>query len=193
MVLRILGSYFLIFFCAVVIPTQAHAGLWGELGFYMGNDGLESASSASSSRSYYNFDMYGNLDNNNKYFLGFHVHQMGWSSSQGNADEEQFSTMDMGPSFMWVIDEKQRFDVYFAYNVSAKATYNDGTDEASLKGTSFLASIGFQPEIKEPWRIGFRLNYYSATFTERRVDGDATDVSYTRTWMYPSIVFSYRK
>lgn len=147
---------------------------------------------ATTTKMFYSADFFANLNSDASLYAGFHVHQLSTTSDVTGANDNTFSTLDMGPMFMWVMDHKRTYSFTAAYNILAKAT-NETTTSADWTGSSYLVSFGVTPELFDGWYVGFKLNYYSATYTEQKIGSAVTDVSNTRTMIFPTFVISYRK
>lgn len=176
----------------LLFSSQSFAGVWGELNGFYNSDSFLADEDATFTQTYYNLDVFANLDNNYTFYAGFHVHQLATTSDVTGATDNSFSTLDMGPMLMYVIDQKRIFTMTANFNVIAKAT-NDGSQTANWSGTSMLLSLGVTPEIKDGWYAGFRLNYYSASYSDQTVGSAASTVSHSRTMIFPTFVLSYRK
>lgn len=182
--------FLFVFVSLVTIQSFARLSLMSSV-FYAAESST-TATTTSAGRQYYSFDGFANFDSKGQFLGGFHVHQI--SMTDTATSTTTYSSLDMGPSIMWVPDKKGNFSVYAAYNVSAKGSYQAGgaTTTSEWTGTSILGSIGVQPEVGKSIRVGVLLNYYSASYSREIVSESATTVSYSRSWIFPSLVVSWR-
>lgn len=124
---------------------------------------------------------------------------LGWSygifsTTDTTTTTTTITTSDMGPRFGWFIDKDEKWSFFVTYNLLASATYTPGGSTAStLRGTSIKADVGWTLPVSDNFFCGIKLNYYSATYAESLVGGSTfTQISYARSFIYPSVVFSYR-
>lgn len=172
------------------MSTYSFAGVWGDLTLSYIDDGFVSEETTASNKTYFGLDIMADLDNKAQFYAGFHVHQISLTET---ADETiSLTSLDMGPMFMWVIDQKRNFSVTVGYNVIATGTYSDGSDQFELQGTGFYGAIALMPEIKDRWNVGFKLLYLSESYGRSILDNEASDISYSRTLILPVIALSYR-
>lgn len=170
---------------------NAFAGLYGEVGGFFSSDTFTTSSDSTDARTYFSLDLIASLDNKQRFYAGFHVHQL--SINTETEEKSEYSTLDMGPMLMWVIDQKKNFSLTVGYNVTAQATLNNGDATSDLTGTSLMASVGIMPEVADDLYLGVRINYYNATYSRETIDGATEDVSYSRSIIFPTFVISWRR
>jgi hypothetical protein len=123
---------------------------------------------------------------------------VGWnygmmSTSDSTTSTTTLSTSDMGPRVVWVFDRQGAWSLGLTYNLIATASYSGGSGTDTWRGTTLKADIGWSPQLSEDTYLGIRLNYYSANYTEELAGGTSySQVSYARSFIYPSVFLSYR-
>ncbi len=115
-----------------------------------------------------------------------------YSTSDTTTTATTISASDMGPKFTWFMDKKELWSLSLTYNLIGSTTYSSGSSD-TWRGTSIKADVGWGPQLGDNSFLGIKLNYYSATYTENLVGGTSySQVSYARSFMYPSVFISYR-
>ncbi|OQW50420.1 MAG: hypothetical protein A4S09_01105 [Proteobacteria bacterium SG_bin7] len=115
-----------------------------------------------------------------------------YSSTDATTSTTTVSSSDMGPKFTWFIDKKEHWSLSLTYNLIGTGTYSTGSSD-TWRGTSLKADVGWGPPLGDNSFLGIRLNYYSATYTESLAGGTSySQVSYARSFIYPSVFVSYR-
>ena len=185
--MRILLS--ILTFC---VASVAQAGLYGTVDALYTTDAFTTTTNADHSRTYIALDLIANIDNNYKYYAGFHVHQYAFTDTMGTT-KSSLSSLDMGPFLKWVIDRKRTFALSLGYNILATGSYNNGSQNAELSGTSILASFDITPEVSENLYIGVKFNYLAMSYAKSVVGSASSDVSYSRTVIFPSLSISWRR
>ncbi len=124
---------------------------------------------------------------------------LGWSygfrsTSDASTTTTTISASEMGPKFGMFFDKDMTWGAFVTYNLVATSTYAPGGGtEQTWRGSTIKAEIGWAPQVTDNMFIGVRLNYYTATFTERIQNvTDYAQVSIPRTLMYPAFFFAYR-
>lgn len=115
-----------------------------------------------------------------------------YSTTDAATTSTTISASDMGPKFTWFMDKKEFWSLSLTYNLIGSATYSAGSSD-TWRGTSIKADIGWGPPLGDNSFLGIKINYYSATYTENLTGGTSyAQVSYARSFMYPSVFISYR-
>lgn len=98
-----------------------------------------------------------------------------------------FGFTDLGIKIGYFFSSRKTWFSTLAYNISSSAKYDNGTTEVELRGTSLKADLGYAVWVSDSIAVAMKLCYYAPTFVES-VDGTTiTDISYTRTLIYPSL------
>jgi hypothetical protein len=167
------------------------AGIYGEVNGYYNTDTFVTSSTSSSSKTFYGLDIYANLETKHYLFAGFHVDQVGITDNNGTTTST-FSSQNMGPMFLWLIDKRKIYSLALGYDLVAKGTYDSGSSNSKLSGTGIFATFAAMPEVAENFYIGIKLNYYSLSYSKSEVGSASSDVSYSRSLIFPSISFAWR-
>ncbi|UYL09714.1 hypothetical protein B9G69_003885 [Bdellovibrio sp. SKB1291214] len=143
----------------------------------------------------YFYNVAGYLDFGKKWWAGWSylgVNMAGTSNASGSNESTSFQSSDTGPAIRYYFGKNQVFSMTAVFNVLSKASFkNVVTDKTeSWNGTSYLVSFGLMPEVKSGFHIGVAINYYSASYSKKTVDGTETSESNTKTWMFPSLALS---
>ena len=166
------------------LSLTAKAGVLLNLGGTYLTDAVTSSASTDSSKYGYNFNA---LFSINKTLWG------GWSYSGFSSSETKASVttlitgQDTGPTFLWQFGRNKNFSTGLTYNLISRANFSNGTTTEAWEGTSYVVQVGANPELKENFRMGVSLNYYSASYTKKTVSNVQSSASYSRTWLYPAI------
>lgn len=135
--------------------------------------------------------------------LGFDVdksgmYQVGWNYSSHSVSDAStttttYASAQMGPKFVFYLNKERSWALAGAYNLITTATYSTGGGSASEKwrGTSMNIEFGYGLPLSEAMRLGLRLIYSAASYTEVVTPSSLTTVSYSRTLIYPAIHMSF--
>lgn len=175
----------------VLLPINVQAALSVGLDGFINTDDFKSTQTSANSKSFYSLSFLANLDNKKQFYAGFHVGQVSVTETSGSTTTA-FSSLDMGPFIAYMFDQKGSFSLTIGYNVTATGTYNDGTNLANWSGTSILTSFGVMPSFGENFYLGFKINYYSVSYSKEVVSTTASDISYTRALIYPTFGMAWR-
>ncbi len=183
------GSFRIILVLLFFVSFEMKAANLELNGFYF-TDSFSSTSTLAST--YMTADGAVNLNLNKKGTL-----TIGWAYTMINdvataSSTATFTTADMGPRFGWFLNKEKTWGLGLAYNIISNATYDGSGTAVKWRGTSLKTDFGYAPEISENMYCGFRINYYSGSWIEQLVGSSTySTVSYTRTWMYPSLYFRW--
>ncbi len=162
-----------------------------ELGLQAFNysDNFTTATAATKSETFWQTHLLFTPGTAKRVFLGWSL--SGLSTSDATSSTETFSTSDMGPKVLFVLDKNQTWTLGIAYNLVATASYSSGSTSEKWKGTSLHADLSVMPEISEGLYAGFKLNYYSMTYTQATVGTTTSDVSYSRSQIFPTLAIRW--
>lgn len=171
----------------LMIAVNSQAGVLFDLNGTYISDSTTTSSSASDSRVGYGLGVLFNID---KAIWG------GWSYSGFNHSDTVGSTttalsaQDTGPTFKWQFGRGKLYQFGLTYNIVSRASYSSGTTNQDWEGSSYLVYFGAMPEISNGWRVGFSLNYYSASYTKKKISNVESAASFSKTWLYPTVGIS---
>lgn len=182
-----------VFWVFLMFTYQSKAGVLLQLDYITGSQGLTSVSGTSaSSSSYYNFDIAFDANSKKNIFLGWGVMSASTSENVAGAGAETFVSQDMGPYVRWEFGKGKMQSLALVYGIIGKANYGMGATSEAWTGTSYLIQYALEPEINENWNVGVSLNMYTGSFTKKVVSGVTSDVSYSKTMLFPMFGFAYR-
>jgi len=185
-------------FCLLVFAVQMLQMLFSsrsvafvELNAFYFSEAESAVSSASGTRTFLEGTVGFRIDKGGQYLVGWGI--ASHSTSSAATATATYTSLQMGPRFLWMIDKSKSWSVGFAYYIVTTASYNDGVSAAETwKGTSIHADGGYNLPIGDDVFFGIRFNYSASTFTERLIGSTTySSVSYTKTYMYPSLAMVY--
>lgn len=177
-------------FIVLSFSLTAHAGLYGEFDGTYFSDSFTTSTTATNSKTYYGLNIIANLDTKERFYGGFHVSQMSFSDT--GTTTTTMSSLDMGPMLTWVLSQKNTLSLELGVNVTASGQYVHGSTTETITGMSYYTSLGVMPEFAENWYVGFRLYYYSLTYSKSVVTTTSSDVSYSRALIFPTFSIAWR-
>lgn len=173
-----------------LLSLSSHAGIGFDFGGAYLSDNLKAATTKNTGYQFYFADFLVNVDSKKKYYFGLNVNQFS-TTVEDASTTEKFTTQDMGPVlvFSW---SRGQYEFSLGYNISVKATYNDGTTDYKWSGTSLFTAISVNTEYAEGALVGFKLGYYAGSFNQEVQSTTATTVAYSRNLIMPMITFNFR-
>lgn len=151
-------------------------------------DNFTTATTANYSKTYYNLDALFEVDRGSRFYAGFHTHQLAFSETPSTTVTTLKST-DFGAQLLYYFRKKKDFFMSVGYNILAKGQYSDGTTSSELTGSSYQACLGYVLELSESVSLGLKWNYINMAYSKSTVSGVSTDVTYSRTLIFPALTF----
>lgn len=182
------------FFCRVCLfiflSTQSAFAFIEANVFYL-SDTLTAATSSTSTKTFFEICLGFSIDSKGKYMVGWNYGSFATSDTTTTTDT--YTSTQMGPRFVFQFGKGNDWSVGLAYNISTKAAYTPaGGTQEDWTGTGLKADFGYNFQLSEYTDLGIRLNYASATYTEKVVAQTTySTISYTRPFIYPSVYFIY--
>lgn len=162
----------------------------GLSGLYL-TDEFVTTSTASNSKTLINGNLLFSVDNKERLYVGFHGHQMTFEEKISTTTTS-LTSLDMGPYIMGYLDKRRFYYVGFGYNLLVKGAYTSGTSTQELEGTSLMGTLGVSPEVGKNFYLGFDLNYVKTDYTKSTSGSAVSDVSYSRTFILPTVTLLWR-
>lgn len=156
--------------------------------FYFSDAASISSTASASTRTFYDFMLGVKLDKKAKFYVGWNYGVYGTTSSAGSTTEN-YSSTQMGPKFLWFLGKDKNWVLGAAYNLVTNAAYSTGgSSSQTWRGTAIKADFGYVSWLSDSWTIGGKMNYSSATFSEKFTNGDNYEkVTNTRVHIFPSL------
>lgn len=169
-----------------LLPCAAQSRVLMEMsGVYL-SDTLNASSNQNSSQIFYNFGVLFSVTKT--LWAGWDY--LGISTRTVTSTTDTYSTADTGPYMKWQIDKAELYSVSAAYHIQSKAQYATGDTKEKWDGTSLWGQFTIAPDVGRGLHIGLSLNYYSATYTRKVVDGTESTDTNTKSWIFPSVNMS---
>ena len=173
----------ILFFCAITAPAHAYL----ELNAFYNSDTFKNEKNNTNTVMLYDVSVGFGIDKKGYYTAGWNYTGHSTSKSDGTTNEA-YSSTQMGPRFIFFLDKAKMFNFGLTYNISTKATFNNGTKTYNWKGTGLKADFGVNFPIGEMTMFGVRFNYSSSSYNEQlEGSADYKTVSYNRNFIYPSL------
>ena len=157
-----------------------------ELNAFYASDNFVNSSTTNNTKLLYDVSLGFAVDKKEHYLIGWNY--TGHSTTNATTTTESYSSTQMGPRFIVSFDKAKMFSLGFTYNLQTQASFNNGSQTYTWKGSAMKADFGVNFPMGDNSFIGFRLNYSAASYKEQLIGTtNYTVVAYTRTFMYPSI------
>lgn len=171
------------------LSSAAHAFL--ELNTFYYSDSESAGSSTNQSRTFIEGTVGYRIDKAGRYLVGWGV--ASHSQAQSATASTTYSSLQMGPRFLWMVDKAKNWSLGFAYYIVTKATYDSGSGSSETwKGTAFHFDAGYNLPLGDDFFASIRLNYSSAAYDEKLVGSTTySTIGYSKTFLYPSLAVVY--
>lgn len=171
------------------VSLAAEAGLLFDLGMAFENSSYQFADKGSIARTGFGGGIY--FQASKKWWIGWNVFSASFASTMEN-DKVNYSSTEMGPSFKYEWGSDQIYFFKGTYNLNIESTATIGSSAEKIQGSSYLVGFGVQPQINDSVRLGISFNYYSGSHAKKVVNNVQSTVSYSNSWIYPSINLSFQ-
>lgn len=171
---------------ALFFPQLSQAVIVLDTDVFYFNDALSGSSDSNTNRLMYHFFLGFSLDRKDRL-------QLGWSYTKHTNDDETSSTLNysstqMGPGLLYYLNKRRTWRLGVYYHLKTDGTFQiTGSAAEEWRGTAYGADLGYQLWTSQSLSFAARLNYSTATYNESFQSSAKTDVSYTRTMIYPSL------
>jgi hypothetical protein len=185
------GAKFLFTTLLFLTSANAFAGAAFDLNSLYFKDTTTTTAAQSQADTIYAFFAGFSLSSKSRFYLGWNYASYSTTATPTTGLATTYASKQMGPAVMYFLDKDHNWHTSFAYNISTKADYKAGAAAAQKwTGTGMAADIGYQYYFGESFALGVRLNYSKSTYTQKLVGTTATDVSYSKVLIYPSIALT---
>lgn len=174
--------------CLALFPAAASAFV--ELNAFYYSEAATQATTTSGTRMFIEAAVGFKVDKKGQFLAGwgYATH----SHTDTGTTSTTYTSTQMGPRFVWLIDKDRTWGLGFAYYIVTSASYDGGSSAETWKGTAMHLDLGYNLPVSEDFLVGLRLNYSSATFTEKLVgSSNYSEIAYAKTYMYPSVAAIY--
>lgn len=173
------------------LPISARANFLFQYGLnYSSGEDSSTDGDSESSRTFHKVLLGGSINRAKTLFLGWNINS--WSSSlkQGDAEEDTYSLLEMGPRLQWFTNEN--YNLYFSaeWNPYARGEREKIGTKRDISGTSMGVGLGYRFRISRMMGVGASLHYHSLSISEEKVDNNEEDVSDKLTNLMPMLEFT---
>lgn len=180
-----------VFFLLIQISKLESANAFAELNLFYTSEASSTGSTVNRGRTFIEGTLGFRVDKAGQYLVGwgFASHSIADTATSS----ETYSSTQMGPRFLWMIDKSKNWSVGLAYYIVTTGSYSGGGGSSETwKGTALHADLGYNLPLDDNLLFSVRYNYSAATYSERLVDSTTySAVSYNKTFIYPSLAVLY--
>ena len=180
---------FVMIFLTFFLSLSAEAGLLIDLGVAFESSNYQFEDKGSIARTGFSGGIY--FQASKKWWIGWNIFNASFASTM-EADKANYSSSEMGPSFKYEWGSDQIYFFKGTYNLNIESTATIGSNAEKIQGSSYLVGFGVQPQIYDGVRLGISFNYYSGSHAKKVVNNVQSSVSYSNTWIFPSINLSFQ-
>ncbi len=166
---------------------------WGnyaaDLSFFYTSDSATAAADQTRTTTIYSASILLDVNKKERFFIGWNY--LSFGTAEAGLVEDTFAQTSMGPSFMYIPTKSKNWSIEFSYHLIMSAS-TSSVSGSQWTGTSMLGSVGYMPEMNEGLRVGLKLNYLGSTYAKETIATTVNDISYTRSYIYPSISIQLR-
>lgn len=128
------------------------------------------------------------------FFLGQSIHMYSLSVNSVDSQTSELSMQEIGPRFVWFLDDAREWNISFAYHPYAKGErvlLSSSTTE-KISGSSMVVSFAYQLKLTKSIHLGASINYFTLSVTEKTADEQAEEVSQSYSGIMPMFDLSIR-
>lgn len=175
-------------FLTVIVSMPADAFI--ELNTFYFSEAETTAATSNSNRTFLEGTVGYRIDKAGQYLVGWGV--ASHSQTVSATASTTYSSLQMGPRFLWLIDKSKNWSIGLAYYIVTKATYDNGSGAETWKGAAYHFDAGYNLPVNDSFYLAVRLNYSLSSYNEKLVGATTySTVSYSKSFIYPSLAAFY--
>ena len=152
---------------------------------------VTSTTSASSSKALYSFDIQFSINQKKSLYVGWSIYNV-TTADEVNNEQSNYATQDMGPSVRYEFGRSGLYYLNFIYGIRTQTTYDSGGTSEDWLGTNYLVQVGVNPQISDSFFVSFAFNFFNGAAITKVVSSAQTDVSYSKTFITPTVGLVYK-
>lgn len=162
----------------LALPLSAHASFLIQYGLnYSSQEDNSSSGKFEESRTFHKALIAASVNGRKTLFFGWNINS--WSSTikQGNAEEDTYSVLEMGPRLQWFVNDN--YNLYFSaeWNPYAKGSRDKGGENYDITGSSYGLGLGYRFRLSRLIGFGASLQYHNLNVSEEKSNSNVEDVS----------------
>lgn len=134
------------------------------------------------------------MDRDKQFFIGQSIISWNKSQQQGEDSSNEFTMnlLELGPRLHYYFTQARTWYTSFTYNFYSKGKSKLAGTDGDVRGSGYVASLGYHYDLSRTIGIGASLNYHSVSIDERKVGSTTSDVSETYTATVPMLEIAFR-
>ncbi len=184
-------SFVLIFICTL-LSLPAKAGFLFSYGLnYSSEKDATSGGDYEKTRTFHDLFLGASVNQRKTLYFGWNINS--WSSSiqQGDAAENTYSLLEMGPKVTWFLNEERHWYLTFEWNPYAKGEREKASQSRDIAGMSYGAGLGYRFRLSRLVGLGAGIHYHSLSVDEEKIGSTENDVSDKVSHLMPMIELSF--
>jgi hypothetical protein len=178
----------ILFLC--LLPTTVNASLMLQYGLNFSKSSDEtSGDDHEVGKSFHKIFLGASIDGGQKLIFGWNINS--WSSTVTKDEaQDEYSVLEMGPKFLWFMNENKNFYTSIEWNPYATGTRTKSNDEKDITGTSVGFSFGYRFRLSKNFGLGASLNYHALSLKKETLDSTESTISDKITNLMPMLEIS---
>lgn len=173
------------------VSSSVHAAFLFHYGLnYAGQKDGTSGSSYDNKRVFHKLTLGASVNQMKTLYFGWNINKWNSSSKDGPNQEHTYSVLEMGPKFVWFMNENYNWYFSGEWNPYARGDRNTAGQNQKITGSSYAVALGYRFRITKMMGLGASINYHNLSISEKKVSNTSTNVSDKVSNIMPMLEFS---
>lgn len=183
--MKLLVCYLLLF------TTSAQAAFLFHYGLNYGTEKDDtSGGSYETKRMFHKLTLAASVNQAKTVYFGWNINKWNSSVKDGTNQEHTYSVLEMGPKFVWFLNENYTWYVGAEWNPYARGDSSKAGVSQKITGSAYGAGLGYRYRLSKSMGLGASINYHNLSISEKKISNTSTDVSDKVSGIMPMLEFS---
>lgn len=162
----------------ILLPLPSQAAFLFQYGLnYSSQKDSSTGGDFEESRTFHKAFLAGSVNRNKTLFFGWNINSWNSSIGQGDAPEDTYSLLEMGPRLQWFWSDN--YNLYFTaeWNPYAKGEREKLGASRDISGSSLGFGIGYRFRLSRLWGFGAGIHYHNLNLKEEKINSTENNIS----------------
>lgn len=175
----------------LLLPLTAEAKFLLQYGLnYSSQEDSSDAGDFEESRTFHKAFLGASVNGRKTLFFGWNINSWSSTLSQGSANEDTYSILEMGPRLQWYTNDNYNLFFSAEWNPYAKGERDKQGTSRDVTGSSLGVGVGYRFRLSRSMGFGASIHYHSLSIDEEKIGSTENDVSDKVTNLMPMLEFT---
>lgn len=171
-----------------LLPLTSHARFLFQYGLNYSSEKDDSANDGyEKTRTFHKAFLGASVNGRKTLFFGWNINSWSSAITQGDAAENSYSLLEMGPRLVWFTSDSHNLYFSAEWNPYVRGDREKANVSREIQGSSMAFGVGYRFKISRLFGLGAGIHYHSVSLNEEKIESTESNISDSISHLMPML------